>query len=143
MGLKTYKSDENLYYQRLEAGDILAGIQITYNDTAIGFQRYTLSPSACTEFLAQKLNHITFEVEEEVTLSTSLIVIDGDLYILDYQESLGVNLDNSIYRFKFTTGEGDFVTEPFLCIESESNWILADGTWNDEKIWIDEEVWID
>lgn len=28
-------------------------------------------------------------------------------------------------------------------VETESQWILASGIWNDNKIWIDEEFWKD
>ena len=27
--------------------------------------------------------------------------------------------------------------------EEESDWILADGTWNDSKFWVDTDIWND
>jgi len=118
MGLKIYKDTQVQDYTNLEAGNILAGIPEQFNTYCLGFQKYTDAPTSCTSFVAQKLNHITYEVETETTLSSSLIsVIDG-LYVCDYQALLGVTLDNSIYRYKFVSSEGTFLSEPFKCIDS-------------------------
>lgn len=79
--------------------------------------------------LLKLCNDNNLRVGEQIQAGTELI-INSNSVISKKQK---VNYSN----------KGIIVATGTIKTITESNWILADGTWNDLKIWIDEETWRD